>query len=132
MRYLVLIYGSEQQWASKTPEAIDAIMAQYFAYSQALADAGVMRGGSELQPTFTATTIRVRGGEVQTTDGPFAETKEQLGGYYLLETETLDEALRWAAKCPGAADGCVEVRPIVERPAKASDTDALAGAAQAE
>ena len=113
MRYLVLIYGSEQQWASMTPEAISEMLSGYNKYTQDLAEAGVLRAGDELQPVFTATTIRVRDGKTHTTDGPFAETKEQLGGYYMIETETLDEAIAWAAKCPGATYGSVEVRPVV-------------------
>lgn len=111
MKYMILIYGDEQRWASMTPEAGQAVMDQYNVYTQELAKAGVLRGGDELKPTFTATTIRLRDGKAHNTDGPFAETKEQLGGYYIVETATLDEALAWAAKCPGAADGAVEVRP---------------------
>ena len=113
MRYLVLIYGNEQQWESMTPESMGAMMSQYNSYTQELAQAGVLRAGDELQPTFTATTVRVRDGKRHTTDGPFAETKEQLGGYYIIETDSLDQAIAWAAKCPGATYGSVEVRPIV-------------------
>jgi len=111
MKYMILIYGEEQRWNSMTPEAGQDVMDQYNKYTADLAEAGVLRGGDELKPTFTATTIRVRGGKAHNTDGPFAETKEQLGGYYIVETGTLDEALAWAGKCPGASDGCVEVRP---------------------
>jgi hypothetical protein len=113
MRYLVLIYGSEQQWESMTPEAMGAMLSQYNSYTQELASSGVLRGGDELQPTFTATTVRVRDGKQHNTDGPFAETKEQLGGYYIIETDSLDQAIAWAAKCPGATYGSVEVRPMV-------------------
>jgi len=77
-----------------------------------LIKAGVMRGGNELKPVATATTIRLRGGKVLSTDGPFAETKEQLGGYYLIDVPNLDDAVKWAAKCPGAKTGSIEVRPI--------------------
>ncbi|MCU0623757.1 MAG: YciI family protein [Gemmatimonadaceae bacterium] len=113
MKYAILIYENEARWAAMTPEQFGPAMAEYMAYGQGMIDAGVMRGGEELHPTHMATTVRVRGGKVQTTDGPFAETKEQLGGFYLVETESLDEALAWAAKCPGASSGCVEVRPVV-------------------
>lgn len=111
MKYIILIYGDEQRWTSMTPEAGQDIMDQYNKYSADLAAAGVLRGGDELKPTFTATTVRVRSGQSHNTDGPFAETKEQLGGYYIIETASLDEAIAWAAKCPGALDGSVEVRP---------------------
>ena len=95
-----------------TPDAAAAMLPAYEKFGKAVADAGVLRGGNALQPSGTATTVRVRNGETLTTDGPYAETKEQLGGYYLLECEHLDEALRWAAQIPGASDGSVEVRPI--------------------
>jgi hypothetical protein len=86
--------------------------ARYSAYGKEMAEAGVIRGGAELKPISTATTVRVQNGKVLTLDGPFAETKEQLGGFYLVEVENLEQALAWAAKCPGASDGCVEVRPL--------------------
>jgi hypothetical protein len=126
MRYLLLVYGNEQQMTSMTPEATAALVAQYNVYTQELIDAGVLRGGDELQPTFTATTLRAHDGKVHTTDGPFAETKEQLGGYYMIETETLDEAIAWASKCPAVHGGSVEVRPIVAQPASV-DAGAEAG-----
>jgi hypothetical protein len=85
---------------------------EYGAYTQDLIKAGVMKGGSELKPVATATTVRIRGGKVLTTDGPFAETKEQLGGYYLIDVPNLDEAVKWGSKCPGAKTGSVEVRPL--------------------
>ena len=133
MRYLCLIYENEKGWESMPKDQADAIMGEYFAFTDDIRKHGQYVAGEALQPTHAATTVRVRNGKISTTDGPFAETKEQLGGYYMLETETLDEALRWAAKCPGAADGCVEVRPIVDHSApQASDTDALAGATRAE
>jgi len=102
-----------------TPEAMGALLGEYKAYTQVLAEAGVLRGGDELQPTFTATTIRRRDGKIHTTDGPFAETKEQLGGYYIIETESLDEAIALAGKCPAVNGGSVEVRPMVASPAGA-------------
>ncbi len=111
MQYLILIYGSEQSWANLTPEQGEAMYAEYRKYSSEMAEAGVIRGGHELLPTHTAKTIREKqGGGTVLTDGPFAETREQLGGYYLIETDTLEQALEWAARCPGVKGGCVEVR----------------------
>jgi hypothetical protein len=111
MQYMILIYGIEKNWMNLTPEQGEAMYAEYRAYSEQLAKAGVIRGGSELLPTATAKTIREgRGGGTVTTDGPFAETREQLGGYYLIETDAMEQALEWAAKCPGVKGGCVEVR----------------------
>jgi len=112
MQYIVLIYGSEKGWSSMAKEGIEQMYAEYRKYSEDLAKAGVMRGGSELKPTSTATTVRVRGGKRQVTDGPFAETKEQLGGFYLIDVPNLESALDWAAKCPSAKDGSIEVRPL--------------------
>ena len=114
MRYLLTIYGDESGWNDVTPEQSQQIMAAYGAFGQEAQAAGVLLGGEGLQPTSTATTVRVRGGETLTTDGPFAETREQLGGYYLLDCKDLDEAIGWAAKIPGAQDGSVEVRPVMD------------------
>jgi hypothetical protein len=113
MQYMILIYGDEQAWVSMPDAARRGVYAAHEAYAQRLVQAGVLRGGSELAPTTSATTLRVRGGKVLQTDGPFAETREQLGGYYLVEVADLDEALRWARECPGVADGSIEVRPLV-------------------
>ncbi|MCX6590631.1 MAG: YciI family protein [Acidobacteria bacterium] len=112
MKYACLIYGSESEMAHLSQEEMAAVYARYTAFGKELAEAGVLRGGSELKPVSTATTVRIQNGKVLTLDGPFAETKEQLGGFYLLEVENLEQALAWAAKCPGATDGCVEVRPL--------------------
>jgi hypothetical protein len=112
MQYMILIYGDEKEWAGLPEAEMNAAFAAYMQYSKDLATAGVMKGGASLQPVATATTVRVRSGKQTTTDGPFAETKEQLGGYYLIEAANLDEAIKWAAKCPGAAHGCVEIRPL--------------------
>jgi hypothetical protein len=112
MQYMILIYEDEKQFASLPEEEMNKVFAQYMQYSKDLATAGVLRGGAALQPIATATTVRVRGGKTATTDGPFAETKEQLGGYYVLEVANLDEAIKWAAKCPGAPSGSIEVRPV--------------------
>lgn len=117
MQYMILIHGEESTWATMPPAEAQAAFASYMAYNQELVAAGVMRGGGQLKPTHTATTVRVRSGAVQLTDGPFAETKEQFGGYYLIEVADLDAALAWAAKCPGALVGSVEVRPIMYNPA---------------
>ena len=114
MKYLLMIYTNEQQDAQRTPEEQEANMGEYFAFTNEIREAGVMLGGEALQPTTTATTVRVRQGQTASTDGPFAETKEQLGGYYLLDCENLDEAIKWAAKIPGAKEGCIEIRPLWE------------------
>jgi hypothetical protein len=114
MRYLLTIYGDESGWNDVTPEEASRIMAAYGAFGQAAQEAGVLLGGEGLQPTSTATTVRVRNDETLTTDGPFAETREQLGGYYLLDCKDLDEAIGWAARIPGAQSGSVEVRPIMD------------------
>ena len=112
MQYLILIYGDEKQYAQMaSSEAAQQMYAQFMQYTKDLIGAGVMRGGAELKPTSTATTVRVRNGKTQVVDGPFAETKEQLGGYYVIDVPNLDEALKWAARCPGAFSGSVEVRP---------------------
>jgi hypothetical protein len=112
MRYIMLIYGGES--AEATLEQRESIMAEYFAFNAEARERGVYRAGDALQSTTTATTVRVRDGGVSTTDGPFAETKEQLGGFYILDCKDLDEALEFAAKIPGAQFGSVEVRPIME------------------
>ena len=114
MRYLLTIYDDESGWNDATPEQSQQIMAAYGAFGEEAQAAGALLGGEGLQPTSTATTVRVRDGEALTTDGPFAETREQLGGYYLLECKDLDEAIGWAAKIPGAQSGSVEVRPVMD------------------
>jgi hypothetical protein len=114
MRYLLTIYDDESTWNDVTPEQSAQVMAAYGAFGQAAQSAGVLLGGEGLQPTSTATTVRVRDGEALTTDGPFAETREQLGGYYLLDCKDLDDAIAWAAKIPGAQNGSVEVRPVMD------------------
>jgi hypothetical protein len=116
MRYMLLIYGDEQAQAGLS-EADAAV--QYEAYNnftKDIVDRGLMQGGDALQPTSTATTVRVRNDETLTTDGPFAETKEQLGGFYIVDCKDLDEAIATAARIPGARDGSIEVRPIMEFP----------------
>ena len=113
MKYLCLIYESEQAWATMSKEEGDAIMGEYFAFTDTYRASGQVIAGSALQPTNTATTVRVRNGKISTTDGPFAETREQLGGYYLVEAKDLNDAIQVAARIPGARHGAVEVRPIV-------------------
>ena len=116
MRYMLLIYGQEGQWGNATEAEQEAEMAKWYSYTAELREAGVSTLGDSLQPTSTATCVRDNNGEPMVTDGPFAETKEQLGGYYLLEVADLDEAIKWAHKCPGAARGTIELRPIQEFP----------------
>jgi hypothetical protein len=116
MKYLCLIYDSEASRASFTKEDGDAMFGAYMAFTDDIVKSGHMLGGEALQPTHTATTVRVRNGKVSTTDGPFAETKEQLGGYYLVEAKDLNDAIQVAARIPGAKSGCVEVRPILPVP----------------
>ena len=113
MKYLCTIYGDESQWDEVTPEQMSEVMQAYFAFSDEAGKAGVIVAGEGLERTSAATTVRVRDGERVLSDGPFAETKEQLGGFYLLECANLDEAIDWAAKIPGAATGSVEVRPVM-------------------
>ena len=113
MQYLLLIHGPETQpGAAPEPEG-RKMMEAYLAYTQALKDAGAMLGGNALHPAASGTVVRVRDGKTQVLDGPYAEAKEQLAGYYLIEAADLDKALEWAARCPGAATGTMEVRPIV-------------------
>ena len=114
MRYLLLIYTQEAEEIEATPAEQEAVMDAYFAFSKEVREAGAMLSGEELQPTTTATTVRVREGKTLTSDGPFAETKEQLGGFYMLECPNLDEAIEWAAKIPGAKRGSIEIRPLAE------------------
>jgi hypothetical protein len=111
MKYLLLIYGAEESYAKKSEAEIEAEMAEHESLSTRFASRIV--GGEALQPTHTATTVRVRDGKVLTTDGPFAETREQLGGFYLVEADTLDHALEVAAAIPDAREGSVEVRPVL-------------------
>ena len=114
MRYLLMIYTDETVEAKMSPEEQAAYNAAYFAFTQATRDRSAFLAGEALQSTATATTVRVRNGKTVTTDGPFAETKEQLGGYYLLNCKNLDEAIELAAMIPGAKHGSIEVRPIME------------------
>jgi hypothetical protein len=114
MQYLILIYSDEKADANTTPEEQAAWMDEYNAYTKAISESGGFKGGEALQPTSSATTVRIRDGKRTTTHGPFAETKEQLGGFYQVDCANLDEAIEWAAKCPGAKVGSIEVRPIID------------------
>ena len=114
MKYLCLIYDEEKKLAGMSKTESDAFMGEYFAFTEGIKKSGHYLAGEALQPVQTATTVRVRNGKVSTTDGPFAETKEQLGGYYLIEARDLNDAIQVASKIPSARTGSVEVRPIVE------------------
>lgn len=114
MRYILLIYTAESGEPQQgTPESNEQFQG-YMVFTQEVQQAGVMQSGEPLLPVATATTVRVRDGKTLTTDGPFAETKEQLGGFYILDCKDLDQAIAYAAKIPGAKRGSIEVRPIME------------------
>jgi hypothetical protein len=114
MKYLCLIYDEEKKLAGMPKSDSDAFMGEYFAYTEGIKKSGHYLGGNALQPVSTATSIRVRNGKLATTDGPFAETNEQLGGYYLIEARDLNDAIQVASRIPSARIGTVEVRPIME------------------
>jgi len=114
MRYLCLIYDEEKKLGAMPKNESDAFMGEYFTFTEGIKKTGHFLGGEALQPVNTATTVRIRNGKVSTTDGPFAETKEQLGGYYLINAKDLNDAIQVASKIPSARLGTVEVRPIQE------------------
>jgi hypothetical protein len=114
MKYLCLIYEDESVWEKMPKAEAEKVLGEYFAFTDEIRKSGNHIAGDALQPTHTAATVRVRNGKVSTTDGPFAETKEQLGGYYLIEARDLNEAIQLASRIPGARMGCVEVRPIMD------------------
>jgi hypothetical protein len=116
MRYMLLIYEAEAQWAALSQEEKGRIFGEYIALKEDLTKNGQLLNAAPLQPTPTATTVRVRDGRTATTDGPFAETREQLGGFYLVEAADLDQAIAIAARIPGARMGSIEVRPVMEVP----------------
>jgi hypothetical protein len=118
MKYLLAIYFDETSADDVTPEQAQARTAAYFAVGQEMTESGAYLAGEGLQSTATATTVRVRDGERVVSDGPFAETKEQLGGFYLIDAANLDEAIGWAEKIPAAKNGAIEVRPIVDYEAR--------------
>lgn len=112
MEYLLLLYAEEAGWQKMSKAEQQQGYAAYMAYTEALKKAGVWKGSNRLQPIANATTVRATGGKSQVLDGPYPDTKEQLGGYYLIDVSDLDAALSWAARCPGAGHGTVEVRPV--------------------
>ncbi len=114
MKYMMAIYETEADFNARTNEKKEMFWGAWRAYHKAMVDAGVLVGGNALQPPATGTTVRIKGGQRQVQDGPFADTKEQLGGYIILELPSLDAALDWAARCPAAATGVVEVRPVLQ------------------
>jgi hypothetical protein len=114
MRYLLLIYGDESNYGAMSESDLQADMQKWSEYTAAIKESGASPGGDALQPTATATSVREDNGKPLVTDGPFAETREQLGGYYLLDVENLDEAIKWAQRCPGVKYGTIELRPIQE------------------
>jgi hypothetical protein len=118
MKYILLIYGNEKSWAALTPTQVAGVMGEYREFTQSVQASGHMVGGDRLDSASTATTVRVRDGKTVTTDGPYAETKEQLGGYYLIEAKDIDEAIGIAARIPGATYGAVEVRPVPPMPGR--------------
>ncbi len=112
MQYLLMIHSDEKAMQSAPKDAIASMMAAYGAYTQAMKEGGAYIGGERLQPSSTATVVRKANGKTQVLNGPYAEVKEQLGGYYVIEAPDLDAAIGWAARCPGAQTGAIEVRPI--------------------
>jgi len=111
---MILIHGEEGAWEALSPEDMAAGMAEYMAYTEALRKAGKYVVGEELNKAVTGRTVKVRGGAPQVADGPYADIKEQLGGFYLIEADSLDEAVSWGARCPGAKHGTIEVRPVIQ------------------
>ena len=114
MKYLLMIYASEAQEHAMSPEDTGKLMQAYGAYSEALVKAGAMQGGERLRASTDATSVKVRGGKTEVLNGPYADTREQLGGYYVIDAPDLDAALSWAARCPTSSYGTIEVRPIWE------------------
>ena len=114
MKYVCLIYDEERKWGEMSKAESDAVMGEYFAFTDGIKKNGHYVAGEALQPVQTATTVRLRNGRLSTTDGPFAETKEQLGGFYLIEARDLNEAIQIAGKIPSARLGSIEVRPVVD------------------
>ena len=112
MQYLLMIHNDEKAFQTASQEDGAAMFAAYNAYTKAMTDAGVWVGGARLHPSSTATVVRTKSGKTSVLNGPYAEIKEQLAGYYLLEAPDIDAAISWAARCPGAATGAIEVRPI--------------------
>ena len=114
MRYVLMICDPEARTPTLSASEMDAVLAEYAAFAGEMAERGILQGGERLRPTSDATTVRVRDGEVLTSDGPFAETKEQIGGYFVVDCKDLDQAIEVASKIPGARHGSIEVRPVWE------------------
>jgi hypothetical protein len=112
MQYLLMVYVNEASWPKMSKAEQEQGMAAYGAYTEALNKAGVLKGSNRLQPVSTATTVRLANGKPQVLDGPYVDSKEQVGGYYLIDVPDLDSAISWASRCPGASHGVVEVRPV--------------------
>jgi hypothetical protein len=117
MQYMLMLYANEAGWSKLTQAEQEQRAATYHAYTEALTKAGVFAGANRLQGSSTATTVRVANGKSQVLDGPFVDSKEQLGGYYVIDVPDLDAAISWAARCPTASHGVVELRPIWVMPA---------------
>jgi hypothetical protein len=117
VEYLLMLYVDESGWPRLTPAEQERGVAAYMAYTEALRKSGAYKGSNRLQPSTSATTVRQAGGKTQVLDGPYTDSKEQLGGYYLIEAPDLDAAIAWAARCPAAGHGVVEVRPLWAAPA---------------
>ena len=128
MKYLCLIYENEKNWETMPQSDAEAIMNEYFAFTEDIRKSGKYVAGEALQPTPTATTVRVRNGKISTTDGPFVETKEQLGGFYLIDAKDLNDAIQVAARIPSARLGSIEVRPVVDFSTEAAKREEAAGA----
>jgi hypothetical protein len=128
MRYLCLIYENEAAWSALPPAESDAIMSEYFQFTDDIRKNGKYLAGEALQPTATATTVRVRNGKISTTDGPFAETKEQLGGFYLIEAVDLNDAIQVASRIPSARMGSIEIRPVIDFESDQAQREQEAGA----
>ena len=128
MRYLCLIYENEKAWETTPPAESEAVMNEYFEFTDDIRKKGKYVAGEALHPTATATTVRVRNGKVSTTDGPFAETKEQLGGFYLIEASDLNDAIQVASRIPSARFGSIEIRPVMDFSAEQAKREQAAGA----
>ena len=116
MQYILLIYENEASQGTRSADEMQKLYTEYMAFTGAIKQSGHLRAGEPLEKTSTATTVRVKDGKTLRTDGPFAETREQLGGFYIVEAKDLDEAVSLAARIPGAKTGCIEVRPIMKMP----------------
>ena len=125
MRYLCLIYDEEAKMANMSPEEGEQFMGEYFQFTEEVKNSGKYVAGEALHPVSAATTLRIRNGKVSTTDGPFAETKEQLGGFYLIEARDLNEALQVAQRIPSARTGSIEIRPVVDFSQEGAQEQAL-------